>query len=463
MTNKQALLLLLMANLAGLQAQVKDNLLSNPGFRTQADGNPESWAMWAPRADLAGKGAVIKGTDGNLLFMKGERFATFGKWITVVSGIRPGQYYRFEILRRAEQVAKEETSIAVLLSWCRDDRGQTAVQRDYVDRIEDAGEWRREFRTLRAPDNARSVSLELTLRWTTGSVIWKNPRLAEVAPLKHRIVRVATTHLLPKYPATLESNLQAIGDMIDQAGKERPDLILFSENLVDRGLLKPLVERALPIPGPFTAMLSEGARKYRSYIVTTQEELDNGLVYNTAVLIDRQGRIAGKYRKVHLPLVEGEDGVTPGNDYPVFDTDFGRIGILTCWDNWFIEPARILRLKGAEMLLVPIAGDESAHWDLMSRARAVDNGVYLISSSTVGSSTSRIVDPSGKVLAEASGQSGLAVCSIDLDREWRTSWLSVGPSEGEAKSLFIKERRPDTYGTVLQDAHERSRPAGDNQ
>src|SRR5690606_21644241 len=111
---------------------------------------------------------------------------------------------------------------------------------------------------------------------------------------------------------------------------------------------------------------------------------DGDLFHNTAVLIDRQGKLVGKYRKVHLTIGEGENGLTPGTDYPVYDTDFGRIGLMTCWDNWFSEPARILRLKGAEMLFMPLAGDgDNTHWDVVWKARAIDNGVWMVTSSTV--------------------------------------------------------------------------------
>lgn len=428
------------------------NLISNPQFRAGAEG----WLSWAPRPEIAAASELADTPEGKALRMSGGRSAAFGKWITVVGGIRPGRYYRFEILRQTQGVSDEELSTGVILSWCGDEEGKTPVQRDYVDKIAEAGEWRREQRTLRAPDGARAVRVELFLRWTAGSVLWKEPRLAEVDPPKRRIVRVATTHLMPGSPNTVESNTRAIRETIDRAGREKPDIILLSENLVDRSVDLPLVRRAQPIPGPFTAMLAEQARKYRAYVVTTLQELDQGLVYNTAVLMDREGRLAGKYRKVHLPLSEAEDGITPGSGYAVFDTDFGRIGLLTCWDNWFVEPARILRLKGAEMLLFPIAGDGVAgHWDVVSRARAIDNGVYLVSANTNGDTASRIVDPSGAVLGEAAGDAAVVVREIDLDKEWRTRWLSVGPAEGEGKSLYIKERRPDTYGVLLEDAHQR--------
>ncbi len=433
------------------------NLIRDPDFRTVANKGAQSWRTWAPRAEIAAKGEVVRSAGGNLLAMSGETFGSYGKWITTVEGISAGQHYAFEILRRAKGVAKEEVSIGVILSWCKDDGGAVPVQRDYVDRIEEAGEWQREFRVLQAPQGAHSVTVELVLRWTHGTVFWKSPRLVPVAAPERRVVRVATTHLVPGPPNTLESNMSAIRGIVERAAAEKPDVILLSENVVDRLLEMPLSKRAQPIPGPLTSMLSELARRHRTYIVTTLEEFDAGLVYNTAVLIDRDGRIAGKYRKVHLPTSEAEDGVTPGSDYPVFDTDFDRVGILTCWDNWFIEPARILRLKGAEVLLFPIMGDEPAHWDLMSRARAVDNGVFIVSSNTVGNTASRIIDPSGEVLAEASGAAGIAVRDLDLGKQWRTMWLSVGPSYGEGKSLYIKERRADTYGVLTEDARSRSR------
>jgi predicted amidohydrolase len=85
-------------------------------------------------------------------------------------------------------------------------------------------------------------------------------------------------------------------------------------------------------------------------------ERDGPVDYNTAVLIDRHGRVAGKYRKVHLPREEIEGGLTPGGAYPVFDTDFGRIGMMICWDGEYVDSARALAIQGAEILFVPAAG-----------------------------------------------------------------------------------------------------------
>jgi len=125
---------------------------------------------------------------------------------------------------------------------------------------------------------------------------------------------------------------------------------------------------------------------------------------------------------------------------------------MICWDNWFPEVARALRLKGAEILMLPIAGDgDRRHWDAISRARAMDNGVYLMSSPIVNQNPGSIINPAGEVLAETQGESGFAITEVDLNQEFRLKWLSVGPGEGEPKSLYVKERRPETYQPLMSE------------
>ena len=268
-----------------------------------------------------------------------------------------------------------------------------------------------------------------------------------------RRVRVATTCIRPPEASSAAQNLDLIAAVIDKVAEKRPDIICLPETVAVSNVAGPVRQKSQPVPGPFTQMLSDKARTHRTYIVGSLLEADAGAVYNTAVLVDRLGRLVGKARKVHLPLAEAEAGVAPGNEYPVFTTDLGRIGILTCWDNWFPEAARILRLKGAEMIFLPIEADlDPVHWDVVSRARAIDNGVYFISSSIYEPSTSRIIDPAGTVLAETGVAGGIAVADIDLNREWPVRHLSVGPAQGDPRSLYIIERRPDTYGPLAGEA-----------
>lgn len=429
------------------------NLIANAGF--QGTGAvPEGWRTWVPRAALAPEARVAGGGRSRVLEMRSRRYEDYGKWITTVSPVAAGGLYRIEVEYQPREILHERMSVAAIVTWSRDDSGLEAahIQRDYVDRLSEAGQWRRLSRELRAPDGARAATLELVLRWTQGGgVRWRNPRVIRMGEPRRRLARVATTRLNPKGP-DLGSNVRRISELLDQAGREKPDVICLGETLASWGLKAPLAELSEPIPGPLTRLLGEKARQYSSYIVAGIDEAAGGLLYNTVVVIGRDGALLGRYRKTHLPMREGESGVTPGDAYLVFDTDFGRIGVLICWDFWFPEPARILRLKGAEIIFLAIAGDGDArHWDVISRARAMDNGVYLVSANVVGKSASRIIAPDGEVLAETA-ETGVIVADLDLNREWRTFWLATGPSFGEGRSLYIKERRPDTYGALVESA-----------
>ena len=445
------------ADQAGSPAEPRRNLIVNPAFEPDHAGRPAGWVAWSSRPELAPEATVVDSTDGRALSLRASRFPSFGKWITLVPAIDAGTTYLFEVLYQPKGVEHEDVSVAVILSWCQDENGATPVQRDYVDVTAAPGGWRRAARTLRAPARSRSLKVELGLRWTAaGSVVWRSPRLLEVDPPRRRLARVVTTRVVPPWPSTVEKNLELMAGILDRAGTQKPDLVVLSETLPAAGVDLPVTEVAQAIPGPATEMLGRKAKAYGTYVVTSLHERDGDRIYNTAVLIDRQGRIAGRYRKTHLAMIEGEDGITPGAEYPVFDADFGKVGMMICWDHWFPEPARILRLKGAELLVLPIAGDgDTKHWDITSRARAIDNGVYLVASSTVAQSPSRIVDPTGEVLAETLDPFGIAVSDIDLDREDRLHWLSVGPADGEARRLYIRERRPDTYGILSEGSRER--------
>ena len=406
-----------------------------------------SWQTWAPSPILRMETSV----DGGVLTLKAKSPEAYGKWLTLVPKIEAGRTYRFGVEYRPSNVVNEDVSIAAMLSWYSDAGGRKMLQRDYVDRVQATSEgWKRLERVIDAPAGAQSVKVELSLRWARdGAVAWRKPVLHVAEKPTPSKARIVTTRMGPVSGATVESNLERMSAIIDKAGAQKPDLILLSETYVNWGVKAPLAKTAQLIPGPATEMLARKARQYRSWIAASLNEREGEHIYNTAVLLDREGRIAGKYRKTHLPLEEAERGVTPGNDYAVVNTDFGRVGLMVCWDAWFPEVTRMLRLKGAEIVLLPIAGDGDAkHWDVISRARAMDNGVYLISSATVGKSASRIIDPSGDVLAET--MDGIATADIDLSREWRLRWLSIGPGDGEAKSLYIKERRPDTYRALTQ-------------
>jgi predicted amidohydrolase len=204
---------------------------------------------------------------------------------------------------------------------------------------------------------------------------------------------------------------------------------------------------AEPIPGPVTEKLANAARRNRIWVVAGITEKDGDVVYNTAVLLDRKGRIAGKYRKVHLPREEWKNGIRPGHEYPVFETDFGKVAIQICYDWFFPEPAEIFALKGAEIIFAPTWGntlpDQAGRVDGEStfRVRARDNGLYMVPS--VYSGNSLIIDPMGKILTSSDGKEGVFWAQVDLNvrenLEWVGYWRSIGP----------RHRMIKTYGPLL--------------
>ncbi len=317
------------------------------------------------------------------------------------------------------------------------------IARDYLHRNGDGA-----FeRILPVPAGSAGVSLELFSRWTAADVRFFEPQL-ESAGWKRRPVCLVTTKLNPPPGSTTEENLNLISGLLERLRHEvkKPDLILLPENLNTRNVNLPLSERVQRDDGPYFQFLSRYARQLNSYLVTTFAETQNGCLYNTALLIGRDGSTVGKYRKVHLTLSESESGFLPGNSFPVFELDFGRVGVATCWDNWFPESVRMLRLNGAEIVLFPLAGDgDPLHWEHVWRTRAMDNGVYLAASVSQGEAKepvpARVIRPDGTICTETRANPGYAVAEIDLSERFLTYWLSVGPALGEGASLYQMERR----------------------
>jgi predicted amidohydrolase len=237
--------------------------------------------------------------------------------------------------------------------------------------------------------------------------------------------------LFPHHGGSPAGNVQQFVDAIQKTVPEKTDVILLPEGITVAGTGKGDADVAEPIPGPTTQRLSELARQRNTYIVAGIYEKEGPAAYNTAVLIGRKGEIVGKYRKVYLPREEVEAGLTPGNDYPVFQTDFGKVGIMICWDSEYADPARALALKGAEVILMPI-------WDgteTLIKARAIENRVFLVTSSY--GDASLVLDPKGEVQAAATKQGTAAVATVDLNR--RYEWLYLG----NMRERFMKELRVD--------------------
>ena len=182
---------------------------------------------------------------------------------------------------------------------------------------------------------------------------------------------------------------------------------------------------------PREEIAAKHAAKHRLYVVAGIYEREGTTVYNTSVLIDRDGKLAGKYRTVCLPREEIDGGITPGTDYPVFDTDFGRVGMMICWDVSYPEVARELSARGAEMIFMPIWGGN----ETLAKARAIENQVYLVASGY--DFRTAIYDRAGAELARSPDTSGVIYGEIDLNDRllwpWLGDWRSRIWREGPAR------------------------------
>jgi N-carbamoylputrescine amidase len=232
-----------------------------------------------------------------------------------------------------------------------------------------------------------------------------------------------------------------------------------------------LFDLAEPIPGPGTEWLGGLARELSVVIVGSLfERRAAGIYHNTAVVLEADGRLAGRFRKAHIPddpAYYEKFYFTPGDDdlRPI-DTSVGRLGVLVCWDQWYPEAARLMALAGADLLLYPTAIGRSAEdpeaeqrrqqeaWEIVQRGHAVANGLPVLACNRVGfepdpsGTTAGITfwgnsfacGPQGELLARAGQAAETLVVDVDLARSERVRRLWP----------FLRDRRIDAYGDLLR-------------
>ena len=269
------------------------------------------------------------------------------------------------------------------------------------------------------------------------------------------------------------ANLAGTVEAIREASKRGAQIVcleeLFRSQYFCREENADNFDLAEPIPGSTTEALSKLARDLRIVIVgSIFERRAAGLYHNTAVVLDADGALLGLYRKMHIPddpLYYEKFYFTPGDlGFPNFDTRYGRIGVLVCWDQWYPEGARLSSLRGANILFYPTAigwhPSEKAEfgaaqldaWRTIQRSHAIANGIFVAAVNRVGFEgppdsglefwgSSFVADPFGQLIAESpTNKEEILIAECDLRRmeEVRRNWP------------FLRDRRTDAYAPLLE-------------
>src|SRR6185295_8378033 len=270
-----------------------------------------------------------------------------------------------------------------------------------------------------------------------------------------------------------ESNLKKAIARIGEAAQGGAQIICLQELFRSQYFCQTedikLFSLAETIPGPTTEVLSKLAKKKKVVIVASLfEKRAAGLYHNTAVIINADGKIVGKYRKMHIPddpLYYEKFYFTPGDlGFQAFDTKHGRIGTLVCWDQWYPEAARLTALRGPSVLFYPTAigwhpsekkqwgEQQTSAWQTIQRSHAIANGVYVAAVNRTGHEGAKgggieffgasfICDPYGRTIAEASrDQAEVLVAEVDpqVVETARQHWP------------FLRDRRIDAYGSITE-------------
>ncbi len=263
--------------------------------------------------------------------------------------------------------------------------------------------------------------------------------------------------------ANIEKMIQKHEAFTAEAAKKGVQIICFQELFFGPYFCAEQDRRwykyAEPIPGPLTKRISKLAKKHRIAIIAPMyEEAETGVYYNTAIVLDNDGSLLGQFRKIHIPHLDPgfweKFYFRPGNlGYPVFETEYAKVGVYICYDRHFPEGARALGLNGAEIVFNPsatVAGLSEHLWSLEQPAHAVANGYFIGAINRIGQGpwkigtfygSSYIADPRGQIVVKGSrDKDELVVADVDLDliREVRNTWQ------------FYRDRRPETYYELVE-------------
>lgn len=423
---------------------------------------PAGWSAESPREEIAPdfEYNLKGGPDGNGSFgiSTDNRSGSFG-WFEKSFPVEGGKYYRFSALQRTRNLKQARRTAVTRVLW-RDADGKR-VQHDFEStasygtgkrpRAEpefpaivkelDNG-WSLVQGVYLVPTAATQGIVELSYRWEArGKVEWAQVSLSKTEAPPARKVKLATIHFKPYGGDSNLEKCELFEPLIADAAKQGANIVVLPECLTYYGRGLKYVDCSEAIPGGVsTEYFKKLAKKYNLYICAGLLERDGRLMYNTAALVGPEGFV-GKYRKVTLPRGEIEEGITPGTEYPVFETSFGKVGMMICYDGFFPEVARKLSQNGAEVICWPVWGCNP----LLGAARACENHVFVVSSTYCGVELDWMITGvygrDGQVLSQAQEFGEVAISEVDLSKP--LIWSSLGDFKAQLPSHTPAENRGD--------------------
>ena len=399
------------------------------------------WTEQSPRDEI--RPAFSR--NGDALVITHDAREGLDGWYQQKFGVVGGDFMKFSATRKTTSVENPRHSGLVRIVWSdatgkavpAATPGASAEPEHPLDGLIDAQGISVITGVYQVPPKATQATIELHLQHAPkGRIEWRHITFEKSTAPASRKVRLATVQYIPTGKSPRQ-NCEEYAPMIAEAAKQKADLIVLGETVpYVRTKLSP-AECAEPIPGPTTEYFGSQAKLNGIHIAVSLYEREGHLVYNTAVLLSSEGKLLGKYRKVCLPHGEVEKGVAPGADYPVFDTKFGKVGLMICYDGFYPEVARALTANGAEVIAWPVWGCDP----LLARARACENRVYVVSSTFTDPKSdwmiSAVIDRAGKVVAQAKESGSVVVTEADLSKPL------VGPYNLGDFHGMVQRHRPE--------------------
>jgi predicted amidohydrolase len=395
---------------------------------------------WAPHPKAAPR--TVRHPDAFAIDANGTRTCT-GGWQWRYDGIVAGQAYELIMEAGHAEIAVPREALNCTAIWGAPKPAQSnpgAIWEYLLPASMGAGRLRFSRRIV-APAAVKQLTLRATLRWTaSGKTHWQVPRVVAIdAPPRREPIRISVitgtnAERRNRQFKSAAENVEFYGQLCAAAcQRDRPQLLVLPEVALQWGLRGNALDLAVPAPGPETDAFGAIARRHRVRIAVGMYELDGDAVFNSLVLLGPSGLIEGRYRKVHLAHGEDLSGVLPGDAFPVFATELGRIGCNICMDSMAPESARMVALNGADFLLLPIMGDFRAdRWDMgppifheerwrtIMGAQALDNQLTMViaRNRSIGSC---IINRKGEFLAWNNGDEPFITADVPREDGYR-SW-----------------------------------------